>query len=49
MLIGSLLWIHGKRKFVLSFAAHYLMTSNLHSWIWEEYPLVRHFPTIVVN
>jgi hypothetical protein len=49
MLIGSLLWIHGKRKPVLSFTAHDLMVSDFHSWIREEYPLVRHFPTIVVN
>ncbi len=47
--IGSLLWIHGKRKLLLSFDAQNLMGSDLHSGVWEEHPLVRHFPTIVVN
>ena len=46
MLIGSLLWIYGKRKLVLLFAPRYLMVSDLHSWIREEHPLVRHFLTM---
>ncbi len=49
MSIGSLLWIHGKRKLLLSFAAQNLMASDMHSGIREEHSLVRHFPTIVVN
>ena len=49
MLIGSLLWIYGKRKLGLFFAGRYLMVSDLHSWIREEHPLVRHFLTIVVS
>ena len=49
MSIGSLLWIHGKRKLLLSFAAQNLMVSDLHSGVREEHPLVRHFLTIAVN
>jgi hypothetical protein len=44
MSIGSLLWIHGKRKLFLHFAAQNLMASDLHtSGVWEEHPLVCHF------
>ena len=44
--IGSLLWIHGKRKIHLLFAtAQNLMVSDLYSGIWKKHPLVRHFPT----
>ena len=49
MSFGSLLWIHGKRKFFLSFAAQILMAFDLHSGIREEHPFVRHFPTIVFS
>ena len=44
MSVGSLLWIHGKRKLLLCFAAHNLMISDLRSGVWEKHPLVCHFP-----
>ncbi len=49
----SLLWIHGKRKFLLGIfpsAILHLIDSCLHSWLWQERPLVRGFyfyPTLV--
>ena len=44
MSIGSLLWIHGKRKLLLSFAVQNLMVSDSPSGIQKEHLLVRHFP-----
>ena len=50
MSIGSLLWIHGKRKFLLiSFAVQDLMVTDLSSGVREERSLVCHFLTIMVN
>ena len=40
MSIGSLLWIHGIRKLLSSFATQNLIVSDLRSGIWEEHPLV---------
>lgn len=48
MSASSVLWIHGKRKLLLSVAAQQLMVSILRSWVREEHPMVCHFPTIVV-
>jgi len=42
----SLLWIHGKRKFLLGIfpsASLHSKGSCLHSWLWQERPLVRGF------
>ena len=49
MSVGSLLWIHGKRKLRLNFIAHKLMVSELHSWVWEKHPLVCDFSIIIEN
>ena len=49
LLSDSLLWIHGKRKLLLSFPAHRLMVSYLRSWLREKHPLVSYIPTIVIN
>ena len=47
---GALLWIHGKRKLLLYVvAAQNLMVSDLRSGIWEERPLVRNLPTIMID
>lgn len=49
----SLLWIHGKRKFLLRIfpcAILHFIDSCLHSWLWQERPLVRglyFYPTLV--
>jgi hypothetical protein len=42
---GPLLWIHGKRTYLIDFYA--LFTANylwIDSWLWEEYPQVCHSP-----
>jgi len=49
MSTGSLLWVHGKRTFLFSFATQLLTVSNLLSGLGEEHSLVRHFPTIVTE
>ena len=49
MSLGSLLWVHGKRERLLSFAAQISMASGLHSGVREDRHLVRRFPNIVVN
>ena len=46
---GFLLWIHGKRELLLHFASQNLMISDLRSRVWEEYPLVCHLSTVVIN
>ena len=40
---GSLLWVHGKRTFLEPSVYLSLTASVIHSWFWEEHPLVRHF------
>jgi hypothetical protein len=49
MSIGSLLWIHGKRKLRSNFTSQTLIASDLRSGIWKEHPLVRHIPIIIAN
>src|ERR1700744_6527665 len=39
---GALLWIYGKRAFVLLFPDSSLITVCVTSWLWKEYSLVRH-------
>ena len=46
---GSLLWIHGKRKFILAFTAQHLIVSDLGtSGVGEERHLVRHLLAIIM-
>ena len=49
MSVGSLLWIHGKRKLFIPFAAHKLMVSDLRSGVWEKHPLVCVSPMFIAN
>ena len=49
MSVGSLLWIHGKRKLRLTFVAPNLMVSDLRSGVWEKHSLVCDFPIIIAN
>ena len=49
MSIGSLLWIHGKRKLCLNFPVHNLMISDFRSGVWEKHSLVCGFPIIIMN
>ena len=39
---GALLWIYGKRTFVLLFPDSPLITVYVLSWLWKEHSLVRH-------
>jgi hypothetical protein len=41
---GSLLWIHGKRKYTITVVLIITHDSRIDSWRWEDYSQVR-YPT----
>jgi hypothetical protein len=38
---GSLLWIHGKRKYTITIVLIVTNDSWIGSWLWEDYSQVR--------
>ena len=41
---GSLLWIHGKRKHIITVVFAVTNGSWIDSWLWEDDPQVRYSP-----
>ena len=41
---GSLLWIHGKRKYTITVVLIVTDDSWIDSWLWEDYSQVRYPP-----